>query len=416
MFDLQEALQYVVHNEGSDLHLKVAAHPLVRIHGHLTQLEQWEPLRAEDTDRVLREMLVEYPDKVTEFEANNEADFSYAVEGLARFRVNAFRQRGTTSIVARVIPFAVRTVAALGLPGVISELADEERGLILLTGTTGSGKSTTLAAIIDHINEHKARHIVTIEDPIEYLHTDRNSIINQREVGMDTESFSRAMRRVLRQDPDVILIGEMRDEETVRTALSAAETGHLVLSTVHTLDAPETVNRIIDFFPPHEQNQARAMLAGTLKGVVSQRLVKTRDGNGRVCVCEVLRMTGRARDMIMDPEETGRLREVIMEGEYYGMQTFDQALLGHYQAGRVSMEDALQVASSPHDFKLLVSAEGRTSTTMGDLDDAKGPEDSEGTGGSAGPETLRSAVPSPTPAPAAPAGPRVSSAPPGVPA
>jgi twitching motility protein PilT len=395
MFDLQEALRYVVHNEGSDLHLKVAARPLVRIHGHLQQVEQWEPLRAEDTDRVLREMLVEYPDKVTEFEANNEADFSYAVEGLARFRVNAFRQRGSTSIVARVIPFAVRTVAQLGLPGVISELADEERGLILLTGTTGSGKSTTLAAIIDHINETKARHIVTIEDPIEYLHTDRNSIINQREVGMDTESFSRAMRRVLRQDPDVILIGEMRDEETVRTALSAAETGHLVLSTVHTLDAPETVNRIIDFFPPHEQSQARAMLAGTLKGVVSQRLVQTRDGNGRVCVCEVLRMTGRARDMIMNPDETGRLREVIAEGEYYGMQTFDQALLGHYQAGRVSMEDALRVASSRHDFKLLVSSEGRTSTTMGDLDDAKGPEES------AGPETLR--TPQPVAAPAAPA-------------
>ena len=412
MFDLQEALQYVVHNEGSDLHLKVAARPLVRIHGHLQQVERWEPLRPADTDRVLREMLAEYPDKVAEFEANNEADFSYAVEGLARFRVNAFRQRGSTSIVARVIPFAVRTVAQLGLPGVISELADEERGLILLTGTTGSGKSTTLAAIIDHINETKARHIVTIEDPIEYLHTDRNSIINQREVGMDTESFSRAMRRVLRQDPDVILIGEMRDEETVRTALSAAETGHLVLSTVHTLDAPETVNRIIDFFPPHEQNQARAMLAGTLKGVVSQRLVQTRDGNGRVCVCEVLRMTGRARDMIMDPEETGRLREVITEGEYYGMQTFDQALLGHYQAGRVSMEDALQVASSPHDFKLLVSSEGRTATTMGDLDDAKDSEESAAERASAGPETLRSPIPPKAPSP--PANGNVSAPPPGV--
>ena len=219
------------------------------------------------------------------------------------------------------------------MPPAISDLADEERGLILLTGTTGSGKSTTLAAIIDQINETKSKHIVTIEDPIEYLHTDRKSIVNQREVGMDTVSFKRAMRRVLRQDPDVILIGEMRDEETVRSALSAAETGHLVLSTVHTIDAPETVNRIIDFFPLHEQNQARAMLASTLKGVVSQRLVPTPDGDGRVAVCEILRMTGRARDMVMDQDQTARLHEVIQEGEYYGMQTFDQALLKHYQAG-----------------------------------------------------------------------------------
>jgi twitching motility protein PilT len=266
-----------------------------------------------------------------------------------------------------VIPYSVRTVGELGLPAAISDLADEERGLILLTGTTGSGKSTTLAAIIDQINATKARHIVTIEDPIEYLHSDRSSIVNQREVGMDTISFKRAMRRVLRQDPDVILIGEMRDEETVRSALSAAETGHLVLSTVHTIDAPETVNRIIDFFPQHEQSQARAMLAGTLKGVVSQRLVATPNGDGRVAVCEILRMTGRARDMITDPDQTGRLREVIAEGEYYGMQTFDQALLRHYQAGRVSMEDALRVASSPHDFKLLVAADGRTATSMDDI-------------------------------------------------
>ena len=370
MLDLHAALQYVVRSEGSDLHLKVGSHPVVRVHGRLTPLEQYERLQAEDTEQVLREMLSAHQDKQAEFDAAGEVDFSYAVEGLARFRVNAFRQRETTSIVCRVIPFAIRSVADLGLPPVISELAEEERGLILLTGTTGSGKSTTLAAIIDHINSTKPRHIVTIEDPIEYLHTDRNVIINQREVGMDTESFSRAMRRVLRQDPDVILIGEMRDEETVRTALSAAETGHLVLSTVHTLDAPETVNRIIDFFPLHEQTQARAMLGGTLQGVVSQRLVPTPDGEGRVCVCEILRMTGRARDMILDPDQTGRLHEVIAEGEYYGMQTFDQALLRHYQAGRVSMEDALRVASSPHDFKLLVAAEGRTATTMDDLDDA----------------------------------------------
>ncbi len=395
MFELQDALHYVVRKEGSDLHLKAGSRPIVRIHGRLEPIEQYDLIHAEDTERVLREMLHD-PDKLAEFEGQNEVDFAYSVEGLARFRVNAFRQRGAISIVARLIPFAVRTIDELGLPPVMTELADEERGLILLTGTTGSGKSTTLAAMIDQINDTKPRHIVTIEDPIEYLHTDRTSIINQREVGMDTESFNRAMRRVLRQDPDVILIGEMRDEETVRSALSAAETGHLVLSTVHTLDAPETVNRIIDFFPLHEQSQARAMLAGTLKGVISQRLVPTPERDGRVAVCEILRMTGRARDMIMDPEETGRLREVISEGEYYGMQTFDQALLYHYQAGRVSMDDALRVATSPHDFKLLVTAEGRTATSMEDIVDASRIN--------AGPVTLRRPQSPLAPVPGPPSG------------
>jgi twitching motility protein PilT len=412
MFDLHEALQYVVRKEGSDLHLKVPSRPLTRIHGRLEPISDYEQLDSTDTDRVLREMLTDH-EKLAEFDREGEVDFAYAVEGLARFRVNAFRQRGTISIAMRVIPYSVRTVDELGLPPVISELADEERGLILLTGTTGSGKSTTLAAIVDHINETKARHIVTIEDPIEYLHTDRNSVINQREIGMDTASFARAMRRVLRQDPDVILIGEMRDEETVRTALSAAETGHLVLSTVHTLDAPESVNRIIDFFPLHEQTQARAMLGGTLKGIVSQRLVPTPTGDGRVAVCEVMRMTGRARDMILDPDQTGRLREVIAEGEYYGMQTFDQALLHHFQAGRVSMEDALRVATSPHDFKLLVAAEGRTSTSMDDLIEPSG-------GHSAGPGTVRRTevqLPAGPPGMApTPARPGSSSPPPGVPA
>jgi twitching motility protein PilT len=370
MFDLHEALEWTVKVGGSDLHLKVPARPLARIHGKLQPVMEYDELKPEDTERVLREMLADHADKLQAFDSDNEIDFSYSVQDLSRFRVNAFRQRGSVSIVARVIPYAVKTVEELGLPQVIRDLAEEERGLILLTGTTGSGKSTTLAAIIDHINETRASHIVTIEDPIEYLHKDRNSIINQREVGMDTESFSRAMRRVLRQDPDVILIGEMRDEETVRTALSAAETGHLVLSTVHTLDASESINRILDFFQPHEQAQARAMLAGTLKGVVSQRLVPTPDGDGRVAVCEILRVTGRAKDMITDPEQTDRLREVISEGEYYGMQTFDQALLKHYQAGRVSMDDALRVASSPHDFKLLVAGDGRTSTSMADVGEA----------------------------------------------
>jgi twitching motility protein PilT len=412
MFDLHEALAYVVHNEGSDLHVKVPARPMARFQGQLTPLEHYtEPLTPADTERVLREMLANHSDKMAAFDSDNEIDFSYTVDGLARFRVNAFRQRGSVSIVARVIPFTVRTIRELGLPNAIEEIAKEERGLILLTGTTGSGKSTTLAAIINHINEMMARHIVTIEDPIEYLHRDRQSIINQREVGMDTESFGRAMRRVLRQDPDVILIGEMRDEETVRTALSAAETGHLVLSTVHTLDAAESVNRIIDFFQPHEQSQARAMLAGTLKAVVSQRLVPTPDRSARVAVCEILRMTGRARDMILDPDQTDRLREVIAEGEYYGMQTFDQALLAHFQAGRVSMDDAMRVASSPHDFKLLVAGEGRTSTSMNDLG---GGDEAQGRPGSAEPAPAPS-VPHVRPAPSmTPANGRPSAPPPGM--
>jgi twitching motility protein PilT len=366
MFEIDAALHQLVEAGGSDLHLKVGAPPLIRVNGALRPLPHAPSLTPEDTAGVVDAMLTG-ADHRAEFAAEHEVDFAYAIKGLARFRVNAFHQRGTVSLVMRAIPTKIKTVDQLGLPPVVSELAEETRGIILLTGTTGSGKSTTLAAIIDHINRTRAEHIVTIEDPIEFLHQDKQSILNQREVGSDTTSFKRALRRVLRQDPDVILIGEMRDEETVHTALSAAETGHLVLSTLHTIDAPETVNRIVDFFPPHQQQQARAMVAGTLKGIISQRLVPTPDGRGRVAVCEILRMTGRARDMILDPEQTGRLREVIAEGEFYGMQTFDQALLHHVQAGRVSMEDAMRVATSPHDFKLLVAAEGRLNTSMEDV-------------------------------------------------
>jgi twitching motility protein PilT len=370
MLDLHEALERVMSHGGSDLHIKVGSPPTARVHGLLVPLEGYESIKPKEPEQILREMLIgSHAEKLSEFERDSEIDFAFALPGLCRFRVNGFRQRGSVSIAIRLVPFDILSVDQLGLPPVISELADEERGLILLTGTTGSGKSTTLAAMIDHINRTKARHIVTIEDPIEYLHQDRMSIINQREVGMDTASFAHAMKRVLRQDPDVILIGEMRDQETVRTALSAAETGHLVLSTVHTLDAAESVNRIVDFFPLHEQNQARAMLAGTIRGVISQRLVPTTDGKGRVAACEILRTTGRARDMIMDPDETPRLREVIFEGGYYGMQTFDQALLKHYKDGAVSFEDALRMASKPHDFKLLVASDGRTSTSMDDLED-----------------------------------------------
>jgi twitching motility protein PilT len=343
--------------------MKVPAQPLIRLQGELTPIEGSEPLSPADTERVLREMLTA-SERLAEFARDGEIDFSYTVRGLARFRVNAFRQRGSISIACRVVPFEIRSAEELGLPEVVRRLAGEPRGIILVTGTTGSGKSTTLAAMVDHINRNYAKNIVTIEDPIEYLHRDQRSIVHQREIGFDTTSFSQALRRVLRQDPDVILIGEMRDEETVGTALSAAETGHLVLSTLHTIDAVETINRIIDFFPPHHHQQVRAMLSGSLRGVISQRLVPTIDGEGRAPACEVLTTTGRVRDLVSNPAETGKLGEVIAEGSYYGMQTFDQALLGLYQDGTISMDEALKAATHPHDFKLLVAAEGQRSTSV----------------------------------------------------
>ncbi len=367
MFDLDAALHHLVASGGSDLHLKVPSRPMIRINGRLEPLADAEPLTPDVTRSIVERLLAGKDAQRAEFEADNEVDLAFAVGDLARFRVNVFLQRGSVSLVMRTIPHEIKTVEQLQLPPVIGELADEERGIILVTGTTGSGKSTTLAAMIDRINAVQHKHIVTIEDPIEFLHRDKQSIINQREIGQDTGSFERALRRVLRQDPDVILVGEMRDEETVATALSAAETGHLVLSTLHTLDAPETINRIIDFFPPHMHQQARAMLAGTLKGVVSQRLVRHIDGRSRVATVEILRSTGRVKDMIMNPEETGRLIEVIAEGEYYGMQTFDRALLTHVQAGRISVEEALSAATSPHDFKLLVASGGQRSTSVDQL-------------------------------------------------
>jgi twitching motility protein PilT len=393
-FDLQHALRVVVEQGGSDLHIKVPSRPLMRLQGNLTPLHDTEPLAPADTERVLREMLTA-SDRLAEFARDGEIDFSYTVRGLARFRVNAFRQRGSISIACRVVPFNIRGVKELYLPEVVTRIADEPRGIALVTGTTGSGKSTTLAAMVDHINENYPRNVVTIEDPIEYLHRDKQSVVHQREVGFDTNSFSQALRRVLRQDPDVILIGEMRDEETVGTALSAAETGHLVLSTLHTIDAVETINRIIDFFPPHHHQQVRAMLAGSLRGVISQRLVPTVNNDARVVACEVLTMTGRVRDMISDPDETGKLGEVISEGGYYGMQTFDQALLKLFNDGKISMVEALKAATHPHDFKLLVASEGQRSTSVesiysGDeVTDRPPPEDEAGTNGSGEHETVR---------------------------
>lgn len=352
---MDDLVRLLVERGGSDLHLKAGSPPAMRVKGGMERSEH-ESLTPQDTEEILAEIL---PEKLSEdFAAQGEADFSYAVEGVGRLRVNAFRQRGSISLVMRHIPFGVPRFEDLGLPEAIRKLSSEERGIILVTGTTGSGKSTTLASMIDLINRHQSKHIVTIEDPIEFLHRDAQSLVNQREVGADTESFARALRRVLRQDPDVILIGEIRDAESAQIALSAAETGHLVLSTLHTVDATETVNRIIDLFPPHERGQVRTMLAGTLKGIIGQRLLRTADGEGRVAACEVLVATNRIRDFILDPEQTGQLHEAIAEGEYYGMQTYDQALLKLVQEERIDYAEALGVASQPQNFKLMVQTLG----------------------------------------------------------
>src|SRR6476661_3758603 len=286
--DLAQILIDAVERGASDIVIKAGNSPLARVDGELGPLYPGaDRLMPPDTEAMVRQLMPEY--RIKEFENEQEADFAYAVPGLGRFRVNAFKQRGSSSMVLRTIPMEAPRFEDLNLPDVVRELAEEDRGIILVTGTTGSGKSTTLAAMVRHINATMPKHIVTIEDPIEYLYRDESAGINQREIGSDTASFKRALRRVLRQDPDVILIGEMRDDETVQTALSAAETGHLVFSTLHTADAAETVNRILEFYPADGQTQARSMLAGTLKGVISQRLVPTADGEGRTAILEVLR-------------------------------------------------------------------------------------------------------------------------------
>ncbi|MDN5697298.1 MAG: type IV pilus twitching motility protein PilT [Rubrobacter sp.] len=356
MAKIEDLARLAVGRGGSDLHLKVGSPPAMRINGSMERLPEDETLSARDTDEMLAEILRE--SLAGEFAADGEADFSYALDDVGRFRVNAFRQRGSTSIVMRHIPFGAPRFEDLGLPEAISRLAREERGIVLVTGTTGSGKSTTLASMIDLVNRSSSKHIVTIEDPIEFLHQDEMSLINQREVGSDTASFARALRRVLRQDPDIILVGEIRDAESAQIALSAAETGHLVLSTLHTVDATETVNRLIDLFPPHERAQVRTMLAGTLKGIVGQRLLKTKDGTGRVAACEVLVATNRIRDFILDAEQTGQIHEAIAEGEYYGMQTYDQALLKLVEEDRIDYAEALNVSSQPQNFRLMVQSLG----------------------------------------------------------
>ena len=299
------------------------------------------------------------------FSETNEIDFAYSAPNVGRFRVDIYRQRGTISIALRRVVTRVPDFAELNLPPVVQKLALEPRGLILVTGTTGSGKTTTIASMIDHINHNLRKHIVTVEDPIEILHRDQKSIINQREIGLDTENYATALKYVLRQDPDIIFIGEMREEETVRTALTAAQTGHFVLSTLHTIDAAETVNRIIDFFPLHQQEQVRVMLAGSLRGIISQRLLVRSDGMGRVPAVEVMVMTGRIRDLILDPAQTHTIQQAVSEGDFYGMQTFDQSLLSLYEQGLINLADAQMVASNPQDFRLMVEARGHAMPVTG---------------------------------------------------
>ena len=354
--DLNELLRYVVEQRGSDLHVKVGSPPHVRVDGRL-HIAPFDAVSPEDGERMAFAIL---PKRLAdEFESGNEADFAFGIAGLGRFRVNIYRQRGTVGLVFRRVLTGAPSFRDLALPPVVERLSDEPRGLILVTGPTGSGKTTPIAAMIDHINSNRAVNIVTIEDPIEVLHPDKKAIVNQREIGTDTNDYAQAMRRVLRQDPDVIFIGEMRDPETVWAALAAAETGHLVLSTLHTTDATETVNRIVDFFPPFQQKQVRLSLAAALRGVMSQRLLERSDGDGRVPAVEVLVVTGRVFDRVVDPEGgDASIEEIIAEGEYYGMQTFDQSLFNLYKEGLVSLRDALANSSHPHDLRLALQQAG----------------------------------------------------------
>jgi twitching motility protein PilT len=372
-FAVEDLVGAIVRLGASDLHIKPNSPPILRVHGELGRLEGYDKLSAEDVVGLLYQMLQD-PVRLERLHRTGAVDFAYESDQGVRLRVNAFQEQGNFSIACRPIPDFIQSFAELNLPPVLEQISDEERGLILVTGTTGSGKSTTLAAMIDWINERKAKHIVTIEDPVEFVHRDKRAAMAQREVGRDTPSFHEALRYVLRQDPDVILIGEMRDEETVRAALTAAQTGHLVLSTLHTLDAPETVNRIIDFFEPHTQGQVRSMLAGTLRAIISQRLVPSADGGGRVPACEILRNSARVQAMLLNPDEIINLHDAIADGSYYGMQSFDQALLHFVQTGKVALEDALPLASRPHDFRLLLESGGQRSGSLAHVDYFEGGE------------------------------------------
>jgi twitching motility protein PilT len=352
--NLIDILGLALKSNTSDIHLKAGLPPVFRIDGNLRPLPKAPRLTADEIQKMCEGIMNEK--QRLRFEDVHEVDLAYGVPGLGRFRVNVFSQRGSVSAVFRAIPFKVLTLDELILPPILKKIASEKRGLVLVTGATGTGKSTTLAAMLDYINSNRTEHIVTIEDPIEYLHRDRKCIINQREVGFDTGSFSVALKSALRQDPDVILVGEMRDLETTETALAAAETGHLVLSTMHTIDAPETITRIVAMFPPHQQRQIRLQLSGVIKGIVSQRLIPRAQGKGRVAAVEVLVTTARVRDLIDDREKTLHLKDAIASGHTtYGMQTFDQSLMQLVKENIITFEEALRQSSNPDDFKLKFS-------------------------------------------------------------
>ena len=342
--DVNALLRRAVELGASDLHLKAGKAPAVRLDGEITRLDE-APLTEDDLRGIVAQIA---PGRVAEFESNGELDLAYSVEDLPRFRVNVFKQKGSTAFAFRAIPRQVPSLEELGLPAGVRRLAQEHRGLVLVTGATGSGKSTTLAAVVNHLNESRQSHIVTIEDPIEFVHDDKQSIVSQREVGIDTESFAQALRRALRQDPDTILIGELRDAETAQTALQAAESGHLVLSTMHTVDAAETVARLIEFFPEAKQQQVRSILAGVLKGVISQRLLP-RAGGGRIPALELMLVNARIGDLIREnrPDE---ITDAVAEGEYFDMQTFQQALIALVLDGSIDDETAANASSNRHDF------------------------------------------------------------------
>jgi twitching motility protein PilT len=358
--ELNDILSVALKSRASDIHLKAGLPPIYRIDGALRPLPK-APRIAPDVIRQIAHNIMNERQRAR-FDEIREVDLAYGVPGLGRFRVNVFTQRGTISMVFRVIPVDIPEIDHLNLPPVIKKIAMEERGQVLVTGATGSGKSTTLAAILDFMNANRTSHIVTIEDPVEFLHRDKKSIINQREVGSDTENYTIALKSALRQDPDIILVGEMRDEETIETALHAAETGHLVLSTLHTIDATETINRIVAVFPPYHQRQIRLQLSAVLKAVISQRLVPCSDGKGRVPAIEIMRSTARTRELIDDKEKTKQIREAIQQGFVaYEMQTFDQSLMGLLKRKLITFEEAMRQASNPDDFKLKMSGISSTS-------------------------------------------------------
>ena len=352
---IREFLQFVVDQKASDLHMKAGGPPYARVNGRLAKTH-FPVLSSADCERAAMELMNDEQARL--FKQKGEADFAYSEHGLGRFRINVFRQRGSVALACRRVLPGSPSFETLGLPPSVRALAQEQRGMVLVTGPTSSGKTTTTAAMINHINQHRSCHVLTIEDPIEILHPDRSAIVNQREIGQDTQDFAVALRAAMRQDPDVIFVGEIRDPETVKAALQAAETGHLVISTLHTTDVSETINRVIDFFPPHQQKQIRVSLAGSLKGIVSQRLVPRKDTRGLVPAVEVMVMNGRVRDLILDSEKTHQLRDLIAESSFYGMQTFDQAMLDLYKSGLISLDEAIRYSTSPHDFQIALRAEG----------------------------------------------------------